>query len=73
MNWSYKKQEINLSSRLQGHTAVATLKPLSRGLTKLWFKVSLCNGILTGCEVVPTIQEPMSVEVMGMQNWRIIH
>lgn len=72
MNWSYKEQEINLSSRLQGHTAVATLKLLSPGLTKLWFKVSLCKGILTGCEVAPTIQEPMSLEVKDMHNWRVV-
>ena len=34
--------------------------------------MSLSNGILTGLEIAPTIQEPISVEVMGMQNWRII-
>ena len=68
MNWSYKEQEINLSSRLQGYTAVAALKLL----TKLWFKVSLCKGILTGCEVAPTIQEPMSLEVKDMHNWRVV-
>ena len=72
MNWSYKEQEINLSSRLLGHTAVTALKLLSPGLTKLWFKVSLCKGILTGCEVAPTIQESMSLEVKGMHNWRVV-
>lgn len=73
MNWSYKEQEINLSSRLQGRTAVAALKLLSPSLTKLLFKVSLCKGILTGCEVAPTIQESMSLEVKGMHNWRVVH
>ena len=34
--------------------------------------MSLSNGILTELEAAPTIHEPMSVEVMGMQNWRII-
>ena len=44
----------------------AAFKPLSP-------KMSLCNGILTGCKVAPTLQEPMSVELMGMQNWHTIH
>ena len=35
--------------------------------------MSLCNGILTGCKGAPTLQEPMSVELMGMQNWHTIH
>ena len=35
--------------------------------------MSLCIGILTGCKVAPTLQEPMSVELMGMQNWHTIH
>ena len=73
MNWSYKEQEINLSSHLQGRKAVATLKLLSPGLTKLWLKVSLCKGILTGCEVAPTIQESISLEVKGIHNWRVVH
>lgn len=73
MNWSYKEQEINLSSGLKGRTAVAALKLLSPGLTKLWFKVSLCKGILTGCEVAPTKQESISLEVKGMHNWRVVH
>ena len=73
MNWSYKEQEINLSSGLKRRTsAVAALKLLSPSLTKLWFKVSLCKGILTGCEVAPTIQESISLEVKGMHNWRVV-
>ena len=51
----------------------AAFKPLSPNLTRIWFKMSLCNGILTGCKVAPTLQEPMSVELMGMQNWHTIH
>ena len=51
----------------------AAFKSLSPNLTRIWFKMSLCNDILTGCKVAPTLQEPMSVELMGMQNWHTIH
>ena len=30
--------------------------------------MSLCDGILTVFEVTPTIQEPVSIKLMGMQN-----
>ena len=49
----------------------AAFKPLSPA--RIWFKMSLCNGILTGCKVAPTLQEPMSVELTGMQNLHTIH
>ena len=38
--------------------------------------MSLCDGILTVFEVTPSIQEPVSIKLIGMQNifyWHMIH
>ena len=45
-----------LRSKTIASLSLAAFKPLSPGLTKIWFNISLCSAILTGCEVASTIQ-----------------